>query len=142
MKILSLFDQAGSRRIATTKDSECHQIAWLELIHMLRIDQSGANRAGVAQLLDVMQELLFRQFKLFRDVRHDAHVGLMTNEIREIIQGITMVSQQVKHILWHVGTSLHEDISTLRHSDTTLFREQMHRLHRLGQITQATGINL
>ena len=66
----------------------------------------------------------------------------MADEISKVIQRITVLLQQMKDILRHIGTSLDKYVTPLRHQDTAVTRTQVNRLHRFRQMAETLRVDL
>ena len=137
-----MFNQASSRRIATAEYRDSDQVVFLEILIVLGIYQGRAYGTRISQLLDIVQKFLVRQVQLLGDIRHDTHIRLMADEISKVIQRITVLLQQMKDILRHLGTSLDKYVTPLRHQDTAVTRTQVNRLHRFRQMAETLRVDL
>ena len=87
-----------------------------------------------------MQEFLFRQIELFGNIGHDTHIGLMADEICQVVQRIAILFQEIEYVLRHIGTSLDKDVASFRHHDSPVARTKMNRIRSLAQITKSLSL--
>jgi hypothetical protein len=74
-------DEAGAGGVSAPEDGEADEVTGLEAVYILCVNEGGADGACVAKLFDVMEEFVFGKLKLFGNILHDAHVGLVGDEV-------------------------------------------------------------
>ena len=138
----SYFDQRGAGGVSATEDAEADKVARAEAFAVLGVDEGGAGRAGIAKFSDVAENLFLGDTVAGGDILEDAHVGLVADEVAEVVERVAVVREQTEGVLRHVGAGLQEDVLAFGHAYAAVAGPKLDAFGAFADGAEGFGVDL